>query len=249
MIFWNQLLTILTTGELKDSIHSRQKKLDPFNCLFLTLMKLRLNLTEEDLAFRFAISLSTVSRYFITWICFMYHHFKEIDWCPTSKQVAGTMPNAFKEKYPTTYMIIDARELFIQTPSDLMLQSSTWSNYKQHNTTKFLIGITPNGAITFVSPAFVGSISDPELTRFSGLLPKLQSKKNISVVADRVFTIQDQLQSIDVALNMLPFLDGKQQLSANEVQQGRSIASLRIHVKCAIGHLKFFLLYLKEYFL
>ena len=42
----------------KDSIHSRQKKLDPFNCLFLTLMKLRLNLTEEYLAFRFAISLN-----------------------------------------------------------------------------------------------------------------------------------------------------------------------------------------------
>ena len=59
----------------------------------------------------------------------MYHHFKEIDWCPTSEQVAGTMPNAFKEKYPTTYVIIDASELFIQTPSGLMLQSSTWSNY------------------------------------------------------------------------------------------------------------------------
>ena len=27
----------------------------------------------------------------------MYHHFKEIDWCPTSKQVAGTMPNVFKK--------------------------------------------------------------------------------------------------------------------------------------------------------
>ena len=137
-------------------------------------------------------------------------------------------------------MIIDASELFIQIPSDLILQSSTWSNYKQHTTTKFLIGITPNGAITFVSPAFVGSISDPELTRSSGLLPKLQSKKNISVMTDRGFTIQDQLQSIDVALNIPPFLDGKQQLSANEVQQGRSIASLRIHVERAIGRLKNF---------
>ena len=50
----------------KDGIHGRQKKLNPFNCLFLTLMKLRLNLTEEDLAFRFGISAATVSRYFIT---------------------------------------------------------------------------------------------------------------------------------------------------------------------------------------
>ena len=94
----------------------------------------------------------------------------------------------FLKKYPTTFMIIDTSELFIQTRSDLMLQSSTWSNYKQHNTTKFLIGITPNGAITFVSPAFVGSILDPELTRSSGLLTKLQSKKNILVMADRGFT-------------------------------------------------------------
>ena len=96
-------------------------------------------------------------------------------------------------------MIIDASELFIQTPSDLMLQSSTWSNYKQHNTTKFLIGITPNDVITFVSSAFVGSVSDPELIHSSRLLPKLQSKKNISVMAVRGFAIQDQLQSIDVA--------------------------------------------------
>ena len=80
----------------KDTIHSHQKKLNPINCLFLTLMKLRLNLTEEDLGFRFGISPATVSRYFITWICFMYHHLKEIDWCPTGEQVAGTLPNAFK---------------------------------------------------------------------------------------------------------------------------------------------------------
>ena len=105
LTFWDQLLTTLTIGELKIvAIHSHQKKLDPFNCLFLTLMKLRLNLTEEHLAFCFANSTSTVSRYFITWICFMYHHFKEIDWYPTSEQVAGTMSNAFKEKYPTTYV-------------------------------------------------------------------------------------------------------------------------------------------------
>ena len=121
----------------------------------------------------------------------MYHHLKEIDWFPKSEQVAGTLPNAFKEKYPTTYIIIDASELFIETPSDLMLQSSTWSNYKQHNTTKFLIGITPNGAIIFVSSAFLGSISDPELTCSSGLISKLQGKDSISVMAE--FTVAEEI--------------------------------------------------------
>jgi len=137
-------------------------------------------------------------------------------------------------------MIIDATEVFINTPSDLVLQSSTWSNYKQHNTAKVLIGISPNGAICFVSPLFVGSISDPELTRHSGVISELQGKSNISVMADRGFTILDQLKAIGVELNIPPFLDGKQQLSAEEVQQGRSIASLRMHVERAIGRLKNF---------
>ena len=79
---------------------SRQKKLDPLNCLFLTLIKLCLNLTEQDLAFRFAISTTTVSRYFITWISFLYNHLKEIDWCPSSEQVFDTLPHAFKRDIP-----------------------------------------------------------------------------------------------------------------------------------------------------
>ena len=224
----------------KKGSSNRQKKLDPLNCLFLTLIKLRLNLTEQDLAFRFGVSTSTVSRYFITWICFLYNHLKEIEWCPTADQVAGTLPHAFKQKYPTTYIIIDASEIFLETPTDLMLQSSTWSNYKQHNTAKYLVGVTPNGAISFISPTFVGSISDPELTRCSGLLSKLGGKGKVSVMADRGFTIRDQLQSIGVELNIPPFLDGRGQLPAEEVQQGRLIASLRIHVERAIGRMKNF---------
>ena len=95
--------------------------------------------------------------------------------------MAGTLPHAFKDKY---HIIIDASKLFLETPSDLVLQSSTWSNYKQHNTAKYLVGVTPNGAITFVSPVFVGSISDPELTRCSGLLSVLEGKRSISVMAE-----------------------------------------------------------------
>ena len=121
-----------------------------------------------------------------------------------------------------------------------MLQSSTWSNYKQHNTAKYLVGVIPNRAISFVSPAFVGSISDPELTRCSGLLSKLDGKGKVAVMVDRGFTIRYQLESIGIELNIPSFLDGRNQLPAAEVQQGRSIASLRIHVERAIGRMKNF---------
>ena len=85
-------------------------------------------------------------------------------------------------------------EMFLQRPYDLYLQSSTWSEYKQHNTGKFLVACTPNGAVWYVSPLYVGSISDVELTRVSGFLTKLEDKPGISIMADRGFTIKDILR-------------------------------------------------------
>ena len=127
----------------------RVMKLSPMNQLFMTLVKLRLNLKVLDLAFRFGISPASVSRYFTTWICFLYHHLKEIDWMPSVEQVLGTLPPSFRERCPSTFAIIDASEIFIETPSDLHMQSSTWSSYKHHNTAKFLIACTPNGCISW----------------------------------------------------------------------------------------------------
>ena len=50
----------------------RPPKLTQVNELFLTLVRLRLNLKEYDLARCFEISLSSVSRVFITWINYAY---------------------------------------------------------------------------------------------------------------------------------------------------------------------------------
>ena len=218
----------------------RQRKLDPLNQFFLTLIKLKLNLRSLDLAVRFGISESLVSRYITTWVCFLYQHMKEIEWMPTVEQVTSTLPHAFREKYPTTFAIIDGSEVFIETPSDLHMQSSTWSSYKHHNTAKFLIACTPNGAVSYISPLYVGSISDVELTRVSGFIQKLEGKSGISVMADRGFTIKDQLSEIGVHLNIPPFLKGREQLPSEEVKEGRQIASVRIHVERAIGRIKNF---------
>ena len=213
-------------------------KLDPLNQLFMTLMKLRLNLRERDLAYRFGLAVSVVSKYFITWVRFLYNHLREVDWMPTAEQVKATLPHVFKEQYANTFIIIDGSEVFIETPNDLQLQSSTWSNYKHHNTSKFLVGCTPNGAVSFISDLYVGSISDIKLTTISGLVDKLNGKSNISVMADRGFTIRDQLKTIGVDLNIPPFIEGRGQLPASEVLEGRKIASVRIHIERVIGRIK-----------
>lgn len=157
---------------------------------------------------------------------------------PSVQQVAGTLPCAFKEKFPTTFAIIDGSEIFIETPTDLHMQSSTWSQYKHHNTAKFLVACTSNGSISYVSPLYVGSISDVELTRICGFLTKLEDKPGISIMADRGFTVKDMLEKLGIELNIPPFMEGRQQLPSEEIEAGRKIASLRIHIERAIGRIK-----------
>ena len=100
-------------------VRQRTRKISPINQLFLTLIKLRLNLKVKDLSVRFGLSCTQISRYLTTWICFLYKHLSELDWMPTVEQVSGTLPSAFRFKYPNTYAIIDGSEIFIETPSDL----------------------------------------------------------------------------------------------------------------------------------
>ena len=159
---------------------------------------------------------------------------------PSVTQVRATLPCTFKERYPDTYTIIDGSEVFIEKPSDLHMQSSTWSDYKSHNTAKFLLACTPNGAVMYISPLYVGSISDVQLTRESGFLDALdrQNIAGMSVMADRGFTIKSQIERLGAKLNIPLFLDGRQQMSLDDVKTGRRIASLRIHVERVIGRVK-----------
>lgn len=83
-------------------------------------------------------------------------------------------------------------------------------------------------------------MSDPAITSDSGFLDKLTNMQGTSVMADRGFTIWDNLKALGIDLNLPPFMEGRGQLSAVDVQEGRSIASLRIHVERAIGRIKHF---------
>ena len=96
--------------------------------------------------------------------------------------------------------------------------------YKNHNTLKARVAVTPSGAICFVSDLYGGNISDRELTKQSGLLDLLEPGD--SVMADRGFTIAG--------------LKTNEQFTQREITNTRRIANLRIHVKRAIGRIKYF---------
>lgn len=81
----------------------------------------------------------------------------------SKKTVEKTMPDCLKFDYPFTRVILDCAEIFIEKPSCLRAQSATYSCYKSHNTAKGLVGISPRGAVTFVSDLFGGHASDRQI--------------------------------------------------------------------------------------
>lgn len=168
----------------------------------------------------------------------MYLKFGQICIWTSKAVVQQTMPLDFKEKFPTTRVIIDCTEVFCEMPSSLLLNSELFSSYKNHVALKGLVGISPSGAITFVSQLYTGSISDREIVVRSGLLSQAFDDGD-SVMADKGFQIQDILP-LGVTLNIPPFLGGDSQMSVEDVVQTQQIASLRIHVERAINKIKNF---------
>lgn len=123
-----------STSYSQDSKQGRPRSLTPHNELFLILVRLRLGLFE-DLAFRFKISVGTVSRLCTTWISYLYMHIARLDLWATRQQADEYMPPSFKEKYPTTRVILNATEIKCRVPSSVLLQSSSFSAYKTTKST------------------------------------------------------------------------------------------------------------------
>ena len=187
--------------------------LSPEMEFFLMLVRLRLGLLEEDIAHRVGLSVSHISRIFITWFDFLHARFRQYPIWPSRLLIDEKMPRSFKETYPTTRVVIDCTELYIERASSLRSQSVTYSTYKHHNTAKGLIGISPAGSVSFVLDLYAGRSSDKQVTLASSLLTLLE--KGDSIMADKGFDIQNVLPE-GVSLNIPPFLRAKEFLSMDE---------------------------------
>ncbi|KAL1424616.1 hypothetical protein MTO96_020020 [Rhipicephalus appendiculatus] len=207
--------------------HTPQNSLGKFDEFLVFLIKLKLNLPFQDIAYRFSVSESTVCRIFDKWLHVAFSRLRPFIAWPSRQAIKRTMPQAFFDSFgEKVAVVLDCFEIKLERPSSLKPRSETWSQYKSSNTAKYLIGICPQGVITFISDGWGGRTPDKHITEFSGILDHLT--QGDVVLADRGFDIADSVGLYCARLHIPPFTKGKRQLSAVDVESTRKLANVRI---------------------
>ena len=208
--------------------------------MLLVLMKLRLGLLDEDLADRFEISVSYVSRIFTTWVKLLKKYLSCLVFNANKEVVRQNLPPAFRNpKYSQVRHIIDCSEVFIEKPHNLVHQNQCWSDYKHHYTANYLVSINPSGMINFVSECWGGRTSNKHITLHSGFMDLVQPFD--CVMADKGFSnlLQD-FTLLHATLLTPPGRHGVSQMPANDVAKTKEIANRRIFVEQVIRRMKYF---------
>ena len=203
------------------------------NQFFVTLIKLRLHSSNKELSILFHLAETVVSNIVVTRINFMYVTWSRVNVWPCRELIRMYMPLDFKSKFPKTRVILDGVEFPIQKPKKPLAQQATFSSYKNRNTLKSVVGISPGGLASHIPDAFGGSASDRALVERSNLLSKLDPSD--SIMTDKGFQVQDIFAPSDVTVNTPTFLRKRNHFSAQSIARDKKIASKRVHVERVIG--------------
>ena len=238
MTRYSQHRRLVTNSTMYSRIFAPEKYALPIVTQFLlVLRKLRVGNLDKELADIHGISTSTTSRIVLSWVNYLYVILGSMPLWPSRQTVNAHMPDVFKDKYAATRVILDCTEIHVQRPSSLRLNTEFYSHYKSTTTLKALVGITPSGAVSFVSALHPGSVSDNAITRNSGILDLLE--KGDQVMVDKGFTISADLAKVGATLVIPPFLTAaRSQFTQQEVTDTQSIARVRVHVERAIRRVK-----------
>lgn len=153
----------------------------------------------------------------------------------SQEAIQNTLPKSFKN-YPNCRAIIDCTELCCDCPPTVE-QVLIYSSYKSCFTVKYLIAITPSGYKFFYLKDMV-VVQQIVLLPTSGFLTLVEPGDLI--LADKGFPqIRSELLKRNCALVMPPFAYIPQ-FTTEEVLEGYSIVSVRIHIERAIQRVKIF---------
>ena len=198
------------------------------NELLLTLMRLKLDLLDEHLAFLFRISVSKVSQIISTWIPLLSKELSGLIYWPPQEIIKEAYPSCFN-KFETVRAIIDCTEIGVQKPSLASTNSKIFSSYKNKPTAKFLLACSPNGNICFISEPAGGRMSDRMITESSGICNLFEPGD--VCMADRGFNIEDLLLPQGARLVMPPFTRKGKQFNQKKAEKTKTVSSSICKIK------------------
>ncbi len=198
---------------------------------FMLMCHLRQGFCEQDLAVRFNISLLTVTRILLTWINYLYIPLSSLRIWPSRKSINENMPECLKMTFPSTRIILTTTKVMVQE-FDPKTQLSVCTTYKG------LLGISPFGAVTFVSDLYSGCVSDVDMMKSSGILDLLY--KHDTIMAPDTFFEEETTDLLPQKATVVvpPFWKDRHKFIRVESPKSRKISQVKSFVESALEHVQ-----------
>lgn len=220
----------------------RKRKLSIEDEFFLTLVRLRTGLLIVDLAARFNISTFSASSIFTTWINLLFVEFKELCCLPKIDNMFVNKASAFRD-FGDVHMVMDCTELFTEKPSSLSERKHTFSNYKHHQTFKFLVVLSTHAqpCVVYVSRMYGGRASDKLITAQSQDFLDYAKEMGGKIMCDKGFAGNYKMTPLGIDL-VMPAFKGRDRLqfTTREIRKSSDISSCRIHVERIMQRIKIY---------
>lgn len=125
-----------------------------------------------------------------------------------TEKLHKVMPHQFVETFGHgVAVIIDCFEIFMEKLFNLKAHAQMFSSFKHNYTMQYLTGITPKGAVCFLSKGWEGRISDRHITLNNSFLDNLLPGD--IVLVDIGFDIQENVDMLSAGVKLPALAKGQ----------------------------------------
>uniref|UniRef100_A0A1A8PKY3 THAP-type domain-containing protein n=1 Tax=Nothobranchius rachovii TaxID=451742 RepID=A0A1A8PKY3_9TELE len=199
-----------------------EAKLSHFQMVLLTFMRLKLGLPMEHISGLFGLQPATANAAFEDTISVLYACLASLVSWPDRERLGSSMPQQFMETFEGVFtVIVECFDVSIETPSDVQATLRL----------KYLIGISPQGVISFVSSGLTGCMSDREIAQSCGLLDYLLVGD--IVLAGRGFDVEKSVGMMCAEVKTLT--NGRHHLLPKTAEETKRVSHLKPQIQKVIG--------------
>jgi hypothetical protein len=160
----------------------KYRRMPLFTEFMMVLLQFRLGVTFNDVAARFKLEPEKAKDACIRWINGMYDWSKRhLNWLNTKAKTPQA--SKFTRMYGQGVVsVLDVFEVLIPKPLNDEACLLTWSPLRDHYTIKYLLSVTPQGKVNFLSDGWGGVVTDKQITEECGFLDFLDAGERVCIL-------------------------------------------------------------------